>query len=346
MSDKQFKKSQFNSTNTKINSVVVDAKVDHISICVCTYMRPQMLSELINALLNQKTQNLFCYSIIIVDNDPQQSGKEIVERYMYQQKLLHNSIEIKYEHMPVKGITYARNKSLESSTGDYVAFIDDDEVPEVNWLYQLYKTLKEYDADAVFGTVYPKFENAPPRWVTKHNFFYWRDVRRGTGLDVGVAFSTNNALVRRDLILKHNLKFKHDYAFIGGEDQAFFFSLQEHKKDAKLISCHKAVVHESLSSARCNVEYIRKRLLLEGTGRIFSYRINSDSKISLLLMLVNTFVQSIVRITLLYILFLFFFYIDRDSSLKYYYKTFYHIGILSAFFNRSPYSDRKSIGLL
>lgn len=345
MSDNQFQNGISNSTTTK-GSLVVETKVDHISICICTYMRPQMLNELIDALLNQKTHNLFSYSIIIVDNDPQQSGKKIVENYIHKKELLQSSVEIIYEHMPVKGITYARNKSLESSTGNYVAFIDDDEVPELNWLYQLYKTLKEYNADAVFGTVYPKFENDPPDWVNKHKFFYWRDVRQDTGLDVGTAFTTNNALVRRDLIIKHNLKFEHDYAFIGGEDQAFFFSLLEHKKDAKFISCNKAVVHESLSSARCNVEYIRKRLLLEGTGRIFSYRINSNSKISLLLMLGNTFIQSIVRITLLYILFFLFFYIDRDSSLKYYYKTFYHIGILSAFFNKSPYSDRKSIGLL
>lgn len=342
MSDEQFQKSLSNSTNFKL----VDTKVDHISICVCTYMRPKMLSELIDALLNQKTHNSFSYSIIIVDNDPQQSGKEIVGSYIHKTKLLQNSVEIKYEHMPVKGITYARNKSLESSTGNYIAFIDDDEVPELNWLFQLYKTLKEYNADAVFGTVYPKFENAPPNWVTKHKFFYWRDVRSETGLNVGTAFSTNNALMRRDLIIKYNLKFKHDHASIGGEDQTFFFSLLKHKKDAKFISCDKAVIHESLSPARCNVEYIRKRLLLEGTGRIISYRINSDSKITLMLMLVNTFTQSIVRITLLYILFLFFCYIDRDSSIKYYYKTFYHIGILSAIFNRSPYSDRKSIGLL
>ena len=52
---------------------------DHISVCICTYKRPQMLSELLSKLQNQVTSNQFTYSAVIVDNDTNQSAREIVK---------------------------------------------------------------------------------------------------------------------------------------------------------------------------------------------------------------------------------------------------------------------------
>ena len=54
--------------------------VDHISVCVCTYKRPEMLEELLKALLVQKTNNLFLYSIVVVDNDSDATAKIAVEK--------------------------------------------------------------------------------------------------------------------------------------------------------------------------------------------------------------------------------------------------------------------------
>ncbi|MEX0648893.1 MAG: glycosyltransferase family 2 protein [Balneolaceae bacterium] len=321
-------------------------KLEHISVCICTYLRPEMLVNLIEGLLNQKTYGRFNFSIIIVDNDPSGSAKEVVGNYILQHKLQEDSIKIEYHHEQIKGLTYARNKSIECSSGNYVAFIDDDEVPEPEWLYHLYKTLNDYQADAVFGTVLPKFEVDPPDWVRRQNFFYWRDVRTETGREVGSAVTTNNALVRRDLILLYDLKFDHDFAYTGGEDQAFFFNLLDSRKDAKYISCGKAVVHESITSERCEPEYIRRRHLLEGKGRVFGIYKFSHSNREIIFMLINRFTQSSLRLLVLSLLSVLLFLISSDRAKKNYYKVFYHIGVLSALFNLSPYSDRESIGLL
>ena len=51
---------------------------DHISVCICTYKRPKLLVRLLRKLQKQQTANLFTYSIVIVDNDFNQSAKEAV----------------------------------------------------------------------------------------------------------------------------------------------------------------------------------------------------------------------------------------------------------------------------
>lgn len=344
MSHYQSDQSDKNMTRFHSNGVVSNGTridLEHICVCVCTYQRPKMLADLLDGLIEQKTHGQFSYSVIIVDNDPLQSAKEVVHNYISDRNIL-----IEYHHKATKGLTYARNKSLQCATGNYIAFIDDDEKPVPDWLYHLYKTLKDYKADAAFGSVLPTFEVPPPEWILNQKFFYWRDVRKGTGVDVGTAVTTNNALVRRDLIVKYNLEFDHDFAFAGGEDQAFFFELMDHKKDAKYISCEKAVVHELITSNRCDPEYIRKRFLLEGSGRAFGIHKFTDTKRKRVILTISQFFSSLTRTFIFSLLLFLFFSFNKDASRKYYYKIFYHIGVLTAILNISPYSDRKSIGLL
>lgn len=321
-----------------------ETRLEEISVCICTYLRPEMLSELIEGLLKQKTYDQFLFSLIIVDNDPAGSAKDVVDNYIANASA--SGPLIRYYHQPVKGLTYARNMSIENSSGDYIAFIDDDEVPEPEWLYQLYKSLVTHKADAVFGSVIPNFEVTPPEWILKHNFFYWRDVRTGTGMDVGTAVTTNNALVRRDLIKKYNIKFDHDFAFSGGEDQAFFFKLMDYKEDVRFINCENARVHETLPPERCTPEYIRKRFLLEGGSRTFGIHKFSHTKFQVVTKYVKQFLQSSFRLILLSMLMILCYFIKRDLFNTYYYKAYYHIGVLAAIFKYTPYSDRKSIGLL
>jgi len=52
--------------------------VKHISVCICTYKRSEMLNRLLNELNFQRTDGLFQYSVVVVDNDATESGKEVV----------------------------------------------------------------------------------------------------------------------------------------------------------------------------------------------------------------------------------------------------------------------------
>lgn len=313
--------------------------LEHISVCVCTYKRPALLENLLKGMFRQKTEDLFTYSMVVVDNDPDKSAARVIE---YFQSL--DTIKIDYQHEPQKGITYARNRSLEHAVGEYIAILDDDEMPADDWLLQLYNTLKLYQADAVFGTVMPNFEIDPPEWITNRKFFYWRDVRKTTGERTNKNV-TNNVLMRRDLVQQYNLKFDHAYAFAGGEDQAFFYELEKARKDTKYVDCKDAVVHEFITADRCSPDYIQKRNILEGRGKVFGRFKYTRNRFTKFFAFIHSFGQSYFRILAISTLLPFILLYDRDLGAEFYYKNYYQLGVLLALFNFSPYMDRKSIGL-
>src|SRR5436190_13333040 len=141
-------------------------KSEHISICVCTFQRPELLAELLRALLDQITNSEFRYSIIVVDNDRLESGRPTVEQF---RKGAAHILEYSVE--PEQSIALARNRAVAQATGDYIAFVDDDETPSEDWLYQLYLALMRSDSDGVLGPVKPCFASPPPAWILKAGIF-------------------------------------------------------------------------------------------------------------------------------------------------------------------------------
>ena len=105
----------------------------HISVCICTFKRPHLLKHLLEVLDHQKTNGLFNYSIIVVDNDHLKSAMEIVQSFQQRSK-----IEVQYCVEPEQNIALARNRAIDNATGELIAFIDDDEFPVKDWLLTLF----------------------------------------------------------------------------------------------------------------------------------------------------------------------------------------------------------------
>lgn len=228
---------------------------DHISVCICTYKRPEMLANLLMHLTDQKTEGLFTYSIVIVDNDYTQSGEDSVNSF--KQK---SAIHIEYYCEPERNIALARNKAVQSAKGDFLALIDDDEFPGDNWLFVLYKACKKYHADGVLGPVTPYFEKNPPKWVVKGKFFdkgqhdtghvlKWQDTR------------TSNVLIARTVFANEENLFKREFGR-GGEDIDFFKRAID--KRYLFIWCKEAAIYETIPPERCKRMYMLKRALLRG----------------------------------------------------------------------------------
>src|SRR5687767_7960826 len=53
----------------------------HIAVCICTYKRPQMLGRLLRGLAEQETEGRFTYSIVVADNDRQESAKAVTTAF-------------------------------------------------------------------------------------------------------------------------------------------------------------------------------------------------------------------------------------------------------------------------
>src|SRR5579864_3268679 len=75
---KGFKLSMVTGTTTEAKA---SAATPHISVCVCTYKRPQFLERLLEELGQQQTGGLFTFSVVVVDNDKLRSAEPVISTF-------------------------------------------------------------------------------------------------------------------------------------------------------------------------------------------------------------------------------------------------------------------------
>lgn len=125
----------------------------HISVCVCTFARPQLLARLLAKLNTQITDGRFTCSAVIVDNDAAESARAVVESARKTSRF-----QIDYDVEPQRSISHARNRSVRNARGDLIAFIDDDEFPADDWLLRHLRLLLDSRVDGALGPVLPHFD--------------------------------------------------------------------------------------------------------------------------------------------------------------------------------------------
>lgn len=285
---------------------------DHIVVCICTYNRFDMLSKLLYELNKQITDDLFTYSVVVVDNDANRSAENVVENIV-------NKVEysISYCHEPVQNIALARNKTIENATGDFLAFIDDDEFPPDNWLLTSYTTLKHFDVDGVLGPVKPFFENKPPNWIIKGKYYeklppigtgeklHWQDTR------------TSNVLMKRNVFDAAENRFREEFGR-GGEDRDFFRRMIS--KGYVFIWSAEAFVFETIPPVRFTRSFMVRRAILRG-------RLSLHHDFFGMFPLLKSLVACLLYSCLLPLLLLF----PHHIFMKYLIKLSEHIGVLLAF---------------
>jgi succinoglycan biosynthesis protein ExoM len=232
-------------------------KTHHISVCICAFKRGDLLRQLLVKLENQQTEGLFSYSVVVADNDSSESAKEVVSEFCSTYRL-----PVNYCVESRQNIALARNKALQHAEGDFVAFMDDDEFPEENWLCSLFKASVAYGADGVLGPVKPHFELDPPSWVKKGGFFDRPAYETGYRLD-GSETRTGNVLFRKEILDGVTSSFESEFD-AAGEDVDFFYRMLD--KGCAFIWCNEAVVYEVVPSSRCTRSYLLRRALLRGSN--------------------------------------------------------------------------------
>ena len=228
---------------------------NHVAVCVCTYKRPQMLQRLLDDLSVQETGGAFEFSVVVVDNDPSQSAEPVVSAFATR-----SSVLVTYAVEPRQGICRVRNRAIEYATGNFIAFIDDDEFPDRRWLLELFRTCNVDGVDGVLGPVLRHFDEKPPQWVIKGNFE--RRPRHMTGFVIDWREGrTGNVLLKRCSFEPGEPPF--DTNFHRGGDVDFFRRMTA--KGRVFVWCDEAIVYESVPPSRWTRSFMLKRALLRGT---------------------------------------------------------------------------------
>jgi succinoglycan biosynthesis protein ExoM len=230
-----------------------------VAICVATFKRPKMLRELLNGIaqLTFRKVQIPQIQIVIVDNDELASAEEVCVT-------VSSPWPIKYVVELKRGISYVRNRAIaEAGSVNFIAFIDDDEVPSSHWLDELLWAQAEFSADVVSGPALPRYAPDVADWVKRGGFFERRVLSTGT---TRRACASNNVLVGIH-VFRRVPRFDDAFALSGAEDTHFFLRVSQ--AGHKIVWSQEAVVYEAVSAERGTAAWILRREYQTGNGWIF-----------------------------------------------------------------------------
>jgi glycosyltransferase involved in cell wall biosynthesis len=188
-----------------------------------------MLAQALDALARQ-TWPADRLEIVVADNGSTDGTREVVEAARQR-----GTPRVDYLQVRERGKSFAVNAALLRATGDILAFIDDDVVPEPDWIERLVAAFDETGADFVAGRIVPRWEAAPPAWLSPALYGVLAipdtGVRRqpipspgGAARPIGANMAVRAAVVARVGGLRTDLG-KLDGTLRTGEDHEFFLRM-------------------------------------------------------------------------------------------------------------------------
>ncbi len=231
-----------------------------VSVCICTYQRLEPLSRLLERLegVAKVAPDKIKVSVCVADDDPAFSAREICSADR-------QTAIASLSYLPIgsQNISTARNAALATGLvhSDFVAFIDDDCLPDLSWLVELVATASATHADIVSGYCIDIPEIGAPGWLQSEGFLTSTDdLADGQSITIG---ALKNTLVRSDWLRKHPaVRFDPALGKIGGEDVQFFASAQGCNVVHKFS--RSAIVQEVLPLNRSTMRYQLRRAFWYG----------------------------------------------------------------------------------
>lgn len=237
-----------------------------VAVCVATFRRPELLGGLLASLARlELRRHPVELRVIVVDNDAAGSAGAVVEaaRDGF-------PFELEFAVEPERNISLARNRAVARALAwgaDWVAFVDDDEVVRPSWLDELLEVQGRSGADAVAGTVVPRFPERTPAWAERSGVYARLHRRSGEP----VAFlATHNALVSAQLLRREGGPFDPAFGISGGGDSLFF--LRCAREGARMVGAAAAVAEESIPPERVRAGWVLRRAFRTGNGAVFCER--------------------------------------------------------------------------
>jgi succinoglycan biosynthesis protein ExoM len=175
--------------------------------------------------------------ILVIDNEETPTATAIVECFDKT-----SPYPAYYVHEPVRGIARARNRALLEALDlmvDWIAFIDDDETAELDWLANL--MAPEYLNVPVLRGV-----NVYTNTTLDSPWFQPKEIKGEEGQLCKTAY-TSNVRFSIDLV-RQGLRFNESLGLMGGEDNEFFSAA--HAKGFAIRRTLRAVTNETWPAER------------------------------------------------------------------------------------------------
>jgi len=202
-----------------------------ISIIIPTYNMAVLLDEAIKSVLSQSYKN---WELIIIDNYSSDNTQKVIKKY--------NDERIQSFMIKNNGIiAISRNYGLIKSSGDWITFLDSDDIWYPSRLKIFIDTMNKIEGFDVFITneLLVDLETG-----FKKKLIYGRKVVSDifeSLLIYGNLFSPSATIIKKDFLIKNEIKFSENKNFVTAEDYDFWLKIFNKKA---LLASEKTVQGE------------------------------------------------------------------------------------------------------
>lgn len=189
-----------------------------VSVIIPVYNVEEYLAECIESVLNQTYMD---FELILVNDGSKDKSGEICDRYAL------NDSRINVIHKENGGASSARNIGIETALGDYIYYLDSDDILEKNAIECLVTSAENSKANIVF---FEADSFGVSGYVKDGNYHYKKKYEEGAGkavleslvLNKEFHVSTPLLFTRRSFLAESGVRFKEGIMY---EDMIYTFEL-------------------------------------------------------------------------------------------------------------------------
>ena len=137
-----------------------------VTIAICTYNREDLLPYCLATLKSQSISKE-AWEIIIVDNNSSDETANIAKSFIEENK---GNLNIRYVFEPQQGLSFARNRCVSESAGEFITFIDDDVELDINYVLEIVNFFNRNKSAIGLGgkTITKYVDGEKPKWISKY----------------------------------------------------------------------------------------------------------------------------------------------------------------------------------
>jgi len=120
-----------------------------VSAVICTRNRPDKIGRAVESVLANTFPN---FDLTVIDQSTSDETERIVRHIGERDTRIH------YRRMNKSGVARARNLGIASTTGQYIAYTDDDCIAPTDWIEKIVKAFDDQrDGEIIYGQVLPAY---------------------------------------------------------------------------------------------------------------------------------------------------------------------------------------------
>jgi glycosyltransferase involved in cell wall biosynthesis len=233
-----------------------------VTVALTRYGEPDWLVG--DALRSLSKQQGIRTEVIFLDQSPAGRIAETCAR------LENEDCRIRYQPIPKRCLSYARNRAVELASSDVILFLDADAVAEMTWARRLHDAIADEAVGLAGARILPAWHRRPlllaqsPMVQDQYSIFDLGETRRPFYRVVGAGFGMHRLRLGNDAHFDERLG-RRPGSLLGGEESDL--ARRVIARGLTVLYEGRAVVHHQILPERVSYRWLFRRMFYAGLGR-------------------------------------------------------------------------------